>query len=422
MKKIIIGGCMACLMTVGASAQSGINSPYSQFGVGVLSDASQGFSRGMNGASLGLRQGNIVNTMNPASYSAVDSLTMIFDVGVSGQVTNFKEGPVSVNARNSNFEYAVGSFRLLPRVGMAFGLIPYSNVGYKYSISEYLDETNGTITKTYNGSGGLREVFLGTAWQVTPQFSIGANVGYLWGTIERTLQTSSTTYVNSLKKSYEVMVNSYKIDLGVQWTQPLNRTDLLTVGATVGIGHKLGADPTNTMINVSNADTTQTTITNGLSLPMSYGLGVAWNHKGKLIVDADFHLQRWGSLDFPAHTGNGYVMQSGLLKDRYVIKTGLDYVPNAADTRHFVNRVHYHCGVGFSTPYYNIDDKSGPKEFSVSAGFGIPLQNAYNHRSVLNISAQWAHSSATGMITENTFRINLGLTFNERWFAKWKIE
>ena len=24
--------------------------------------------------------------------------------------------------------------------------------------------------------------------------------------------------------------------------------------------------------------------------------------------------------------------------------------------------------------------------------------------------------------SENTFRINIGLTFNERWFAKWKVE
>jgi hypothetical protein len=41
---------------------------------------------------------------------------------------------------------------------------------------------------------------------------------------------------------------------------------------------------------------------------------------------------------------------------------------------------------------------------------------------VLNISAQWLHASAKDLITENTFRINVALTFNERWFAKWKVE
>jgi len=25
-------------------------------------------------------------------------------------------------------------------------------------------------------------------------------------------------------------------------------------------------------------------------------------------------------------------------------------------------------------------------------------------------------------VKENTFRINIGLTFNERWFAKWKVD
>jgi hypothetical protein len=40
----------------------------------------------------------------------------------------------------------------------------------------------------------------------------------------------------------------------------------------------------------------------------------------------------------------------------------------------------------------------------------------------LNISGQFVRTEATGMIKENTFRINIGLTFNERWFAKWKVE
>ena len=137
MNKSILTCVMAVLLTGSAHAQSGTNSPYSQYGVGVLSDQSQGFNRGMNGVGLGMRRGNVVNTLNPASYSEVDSLTMLFDVGLSGQITNFKEGGTAVNARNADFEYAVGSFRLLPSVGVAFGVLPYSNVGYQYSTMTY---------------------------------------------------------------------------------------------------------------------------------------------------------------------------------------------------------------------------------------------------------------------------------------------
>lgn len=58
----------------------------------------------------------------------------------------------------------------------------------------------------------------------------------------------------------------------------------------------------------------------------------------------------------------------------------------------------------------------------MSAGFGIPIMNGYNNRSILNISGQWVRSEAKNFIKENTFRINIGLTFNERWFMKWKVE
>ncbi|MBQ8991689.1 MAG: hypothetical protein IJ084_06780, partial [Prevotella sp.] len=76
----------------------------------------------------------------------------------------------------------------------------------------------------------------------------------------------------------------------------------------------------------------------------------------------------------------------------------------------------------YTTPYYKINGQNGPRQFSVSAGFGIPIMNGYNNRSLLNISAQWVNNAADGLIKENTFRINLGLTFNEKWFAKWKVE
>lgn len=92
------------------------------------------------------------------------------------------------------------------------------------------------------------------------------------------------------------------------------------------------------------------------------------------------------------------------------------------NSRSFLKRIRYRAGVSYATPYLKINGQDGPKELSVSAGFGIPIVNGYNNRSILNISAQWVNREATGLIKENTFRINIGLTFNERWFAKWKVE
>lgn len=427
MIKTRILGCLLMAATVnGAWAQGGTNSPYSQFGIGALSDQSQSMSRGMNGVGYGLRQGNNVNTLNPASYSGVDSLTMLFDMGVSGQFTHYEEGKLKRNASLASFEYVVGSFRAWKNVGVSFGLLPYSSVGYEYATSSR-DQNLGQLTESFTGSGGLHEVFLGFGWRLMKPLSIGVNAGYLWGSIDRSVLPDADATANSLRKNYSTSVSNYKLDVGAQWVQPIGRFDRLTLGAVVGLGHNLKNDAEMTIVSTNqlsnSSDTTALKLTDAFELPMSFGVGAAYQHAGKLTLAADFTLDKWGDVKFPTFTGNEYKLQSGLLKDRMKINVGLDWLPNPSQMGgRFLEHVHYRLGAGYATPYYYINGKEGPKELSVSAGFGIPIVNMHNNRSVLNISGQWIRSSATDFLTENYFRINIGVTFNERWFMKWKVD
>ena len=425
MKLRFIGCLMAAATISGAWAQGGTKSPYSQFGVGMLSDQSQSMSRGMNGVGYGLRQGNMVNTLNPASYSSIDSLTMIFDMGLSGQMTNFKEGVVRRNASIANFEYVTGSFRAWKNVGVTFGVLPYSNVGYDY-MATTKDATTGTLTHNYTGSGGLHQLFLGMGWRVLKPLSIGVNASYLWGSIDRSVTPSSSAASNTLSKRYTTTVSNYKLDFGLQWQQPIGKTDQLTIGAVAGLGHNLKNEALmiisslNSQSSSTHADTT--TIADGMALPMSFGFGAAYNKGRKLTVAADFSLEKWGSIDIPGTlTNGGYQKVDGLLNDRMKVNVGADWIPNPMGTK-YLEHVHYRIGAGYATPYYKINGQDGPKELSVSAGFGIPIFTSYNNRSILNVSGQWVHASATHFITENTFRINIGITFNERWFMKWKVD
>lgn len=436
MKKSIFGGILAATISMTAwgqsSSQSGTISPYSQYGLGVLADQSQSFNRGMNGTGLAMRDGKLVNTLNPASYSAVDSLTMLFDAGLSLQLTNFKENGVSVNARNADFDYVAGLFRMRKNLGVSFGLLPFSDVGYSYTSSSYLNNTIGSLTETYSGTGGLHQAFVGAGWQPLKGFSVGFNFAYLWGSYNRSVSSTSSTTVNSLSKTYKATVSSYDLTLGMQLQMPVGRKNMVSLGATWGLGHKLGADPTCDIVNVNTStlvsDTTTFTISNGLELPVKFGLGLAWTHRDRLTVAADFTQQKWGGVDFPTYDENAkqYVLRSGLLTDRTRMSLGADYVPDPTHQTKYLKHVHFRCGVAYATPYYKINGHDGPKELSVSAGLGLPLLSRWNTqvgmRPVLNISAQWARTSAQDLITDNTFRICLGLTFNERWFAKWRID
>ncbi len=410
------------------SAQSGTNSPYSQYGLGVLSDQSQGMSRGMGGIGIGLRSNGVVNTLNPASYSAVDSLTMLFDIGLSGQITSFKEGSAKKNAYNADFEYATAAFRIMPSVGVAVGLLPYTNIGYNYSNAPTVGSSSLTATETYSGSGGIHQALLGVGWRVFKGLSVGANLSYLWGSYERKVAVSiSDSYANTMTRTYSATVRNYKLDLGAQWVHAMGKNDVLTAGAVFGLGHSLNTDP-QLVTAINNSQTSVTTsstktVSDGLHLPNSFGVGLTWQHGASLTVGADYSMQAWGNVDYPvADNSTGeYVLRSGLLSDRHKVAVGAQWMPDA-NSRKFFNRIQYRIGASYSTPYIKVNGVDGPKEYGVTAGFGIPVTNGWNNRSLLNVSAQWTHGSATGLITENTFRINIGLTFNERWFMKWKVE
>lgn len=412
-------------------AQSGTNSPYSQYGLGVLADQSTGFNRGMNGVGYGFHDGNQINYLNPASYAHVDSLTFLFDMGLSGQFTTFTEGKARVTAKNANFEYAVAGFRLGKRLGMSFGILPYTNVGYKYTIQSPQGAAVN-YTNSYSGSGGLHEAYVGVGFAPVKNFSLGVNFGYLWGNTSRSINNVYTsTTANTLAKIFSADVRNYMLNVGLLYDFKIRKQDVLSVGLTYGLGHDIGGTPSYMIISTNGqtsvADTTHLNAgALSLSVPTVFGGGLMYNHANKVRLGMDLTMQQWSKASFPdiSRSASGeerYVMQKGLFMDRYKVVIGADFVPSP-EGRNVFARTHYRFGIGYATPYYKINGHDGPSEWSASAGFGIPIINTYNNRTFLNISAQWVRTAASGFIKENMFRINIGLTFNEKWFQKWKVD
>ena len=446
MRKLMI---MAALMAVSVQSysQSGTKSPYNQYGFGAVSDQSVGFNKGMNGAGVASRHHNQVNPLNPASYSSIDSLSFIFDAGMSAQITHYKEGNISKNAESGSFDYVVAGFKAFKHVGVSFGILPLTSIDYAYSTSQKVGDASERYTyNAYIGTGGLRHVYLGIGWEPFKGVSLGTNVSYLWGTYSRSvgnvflkapmndpestseLSSKQDYSINTLTRYYTARLSSYKIDFGAQVEIPFTKKNIVTLAATYSIGHKLGTNAECEVISknptTEAADTTSYTLENPYKLPAALSLGLEYKYNNQFRLAVDYTLQKWASTGFPEYrnteTGGEYVLNNDYFKDRHSVKVGFEYCKNE-NARAFLSRLRYRAGVGFASPYYKISGNDGPKEISVSAGFGIPIVNSWNNRSFINISAQWVKNEAKGMLKENTFRINIGLTFNERWFQKWKF-
>ena len=159
---------------------------------------------------------------------------------------------------------------------------------------------------------------------------------------------------------------------------------------------------------------------NGYGIPHTFGGGLAWQYKKNLTVEADYTLQKWEGVKYDNRT------------DRYMNRSkvafGVEYLPKEYG-KNYLTRIRYRAGAHYSTPYLKTPSDNphsawvdGPKEYGVSVGFGLPL-NLYQQSSTLSVTGEYVHvsPSAKGLLSENRFMIKLGLTFDERWFMKFRV-
>lgn len=420
------------LIAVFTTAQSSTNSPYTRYGFGQLTDQSFGNGKAMGGIGYGLRNGLQVNASNPASYSAIDSLTFLFDAGMSLQNANFNENGTKTNAKNSTVDYIAMQFRLMKGLGMTAGFLPYSSTGYnmlKVSEIPNSEDQYGSSTSqlaTYSGNGGLQQVFVGLGYNVLKNLSIGVNFSYLYGDITHTVSTSfSNNNAFTSLWTEKIDVQDYKLDFGLQYTQKFSQKHAVTLGAVYSFAKDLNSDGyryiekyDNTTLISQSGDS----IANPCALPQTFGVGATYVYDNRLTIGADYTMQKWADVKFPTTIGNKYISQEGQFSNRNKFSFGAEYLPNPI-SRNYLKRIRYRIGAHYATPYAKVDGQEGAKEYGVSFGFGFPL-HLYQARSILNISGQYIKVSpkVKGMLEENYLRINVGLTFNERWFMKWKVD
>lgn len=402
-----------------AVAQNNTNSPYTRYGYGQLADQGSGNSKAMGGIAYGLRDKHQINFVNPASYTAVDSLTFIFDGGISLQNTNFSDGIVKQNAKNSSFDYITMQFRAGKRAAISLGLLPYSNIGY--NISKYTENTNAPESSNfikYSGVGGLHQFYLGAGFKILKNLSIGANFSYLWGDVTQNLEETfpKNSSFLSFARTFNIAINSYKLDLGAQYTHQFGKKHTATLGLVFSPGHNLGnesyvrditGNPQTTGATTSTRDSIITT-----GIPTTLGVGLTYVYDNRLTVGVDAMFQNWSKTIFMNQTDG--------LSNRGKIAVGAEYLPNPMSRSYFAH-VKYRLGAYYSKPYYKIRGERAADEYGITAGFGFPIPRTH---SVLSLSAQYVRTQGTqaAFLNENTLRICIGITFNERWFYKFKVD
>ncbi|MCD7973491.1 MAG: hypothetical protein LUG18_12690 [Candidatus Azobacteroides sp.] len=408
-------------------AQNGTNSPYSRYGYGKLSDQTFGQSQAMGGIGYGLRTPTQINTLNPASYSAVDSLIFLFDFGLTLERAHMSDGVNKHNDFNGNFSYLAMQFRIIKRLGMSIGLKPFSSSGYNFGSKTAIDEIYHQ--ESFIGTGTFSQIYAGLGLEIIKdRLSIGANAGYMFGTLTREMYltfpdaSSSTIKPNPVSKIGEIEAHDFYWETGIQYIQPINNKNKVIIGAVFSPKQKFSSRNSWTTIeydansssgsSVLENDTTVYSI--GLYMPMNIGVGFSYIYNNQLTVGGDVLFQKWSDVPYP---------ESGSMtfKDRKKYALGIEYVKDPYTQRGYFKKVRYRLG-GYYTDSYTEVENSTLNEFGITVGLGLPFL-IRGRESMLNIGAEYVKiSPKKNLINEEYFRIKLGVTFNEMWFQKRKID
>ncbi len=425
------------LIGTGFAQQVGVNSPYGRYGYGQLSNQSVGVGESMGGISYGIRRGQNINFGNPASYSKADSLNFTIEMGISGQYSKLSDGVNNQSFKNGNFDYLAFQFLALKNLGVSVGVLPFSKVGYEFGKDVISDKIQ--YRETFNGSGGLSQIYGGVAYSPLEYLSVGVNVSYLFGEIthSRDIAPILGRGDDFLKRqvSNSFSIKDMKLDFGAQFTYPINVNESVTLGIVYNpkVTAKANIYPVDQLYSETlvKPQKTDTLYNQSFELPEKFGIGLAYK-SNNFVMGLDGSFERWGGAKFPDYLDN--LTTETRFNDKYSANMGVEYVADPVH-RNFFKRLRLRGGLSYSNSYMNTDvydptdgkslGTSGYKEYGVNVGFGLPFRDALSGRiSMVNLGFGYSllNPDHKYMIKEEMFKVSINININEFWFFKRQFE
>lgn len=425
------------------SAQSTF-SPLSSNGIGDMTLPDHGLFSGLGNCRVSNFDSTILNFYNPSTYSSLSLGMPLYSIGLNSRYTQMKD----VYGQNWNLNiipdnFAMG-FGLKNHLGFAFGLKPFSRVGYE--VTQRVKVGADSLKYIYSGKGGSHEIFLGISADLihlkSTKLSLGGNLGYIFGTIHQERQ-SLLIGGNSLvihSDGNELKMKTLHYELGISLTQKLTNNQSLLLTAVLEPQQQLRGKSSNYVFYDNVSDTfppgilkIPTDLERSLRLSTKTQFGLAY----KLLFKDNRKVNSSRNSELAFHMNYTY---SPLISDTLNGETinqpngwnfGIQYTPeigfNSSATQiKFFEKLHFRAG-GYvlSTPYkvngVTLQDKG------ITLGLGMPV-TSFRTLSSINFALFGGERSSLSNsdYRERYLGLSLGITLApsnfDKWFVKRKLD
>lgn len=225
------------LLTQLSVAQVTSSHPLSSYGIGAYNMGSNAITSALGNVNSVWIDSTNINFFNPSSYSRLSKGNTLMSLSLDSRFSFYQQADVSEFKTSTMFDHFSLAFKASKRSGFAFGLKPYSNVGYEFSQSVFTGIDS--IRYTYAGRGNLQDAYAGFAYapisNPTSNLSFGANVSYLFGFVSNERKSellNAETNPGGLSLDL-TRLSSFHYQLGAHYEQRIGKRHLLLVGFTV---------------------------------------------------------------------------------------------------------------------------------------------------------------------------------------------
>ncbi|WP_108246963.1 hypothetical protein [Muricauda brasiliensis] len=417
-KKILIA--FLCVVAHGAFAQNGTISPYSYFGIGDDRDKGAVDTQMMGGVSM-YGDSIHINLSNPAAYSKL-RLTA-YTAGISHKEYQLKSWNEQQRTAVTNLDYLAIGFPLAKNVGFGFGIMPYSSVGY--SLNSTSNSADGEVSNFFEGEGGLNRLYASIGFEPIKNLSFGVTANFNFGTLEyQRIQSVEGVQFGTLDDR-ESNINGYDFKYALNYNPTIKDKYTLYTSVLVNTQGNLTSENTQTLgsfslvtgnnVEVVDVDLDASNLRNTeLKIPTRTTFGLGFGENKKWFLGAEYSFQQMGDFE------NTFLGLDNIdYGDANTYALGGYWIPDYRSLTGYFNRITYRAGLRYDVTGMTINNKE-INNFGITFGLGLPLGADFSN---LNVGFELGRRGTTdaNLIEESYFKVNIGLSLNDRWFQQRKI-
>lgn len=432
---------------VGIYSQSSIKDPISYSGIGEQATGSHSIYNALGKNNFNFFDSTQLNFFNPASYSSLSSGNTLFSLDINSRISRFEQGLTTELSSDVLVEHFVIGFKIKQKMGLAFGLRPFSTRGYSFTERQFTG--TDSLDYTYIGTGGIQNLFLGFSYAIlnkkNTKLALGFNASYLFGSVNnqrKSLLVDANTSQGGM--SYDILqMRAFHYEIGSFFRQSISKNQQIMLSAVIEPSQNLNTKYTEELYTASNINTPSTYDTilyrensGKVNIALSYKLGLNylfalpnWQRKTRILHPGLNVMLSYAHFGAAQPTIGTITSWPTVEYDRYTF--GLQFNPELKISENFTNlkaleKFSYRIGAYQQTLPYLLNN-SQYFDRGMTFGLGIPIL-AQQSLSSVNIAFQFGQRgiNEAGSLKESYLGINFGLIVSpssfDKWFRKRKLD